>query len=433
MNRFFCGLAVIFLWSTAPQAEPLADKTADMQKITVTEQQAVALFYQNNLSLLAAKFNIDSAQAQEIIAAAIPNPVFTFTTSTIPIARPRPDQRNAPLPAISPQVEQLIETAGKRRLRMESSALGTKASGFDLLDTTRVLTNAVRRSYYNLLLAQKVGQVANENSGHYQEILKANSIRLKAGDIPAIHLVRIEMESLKAQSEQDQAQAALSQARAELLLMLGWPENSMKIIAAEVWPEAKPEIALAKHDQLTERALEQRPDLRAARARIEQARKSLELAQRMAIPDVTVSAFFQRDPGNFITNSTGVGISVPLPLFYRQEGQIAKAGVDLHAVELQLQQNEQTIRAEIMKTLSAWQSADTIARRYETSVIQRIEALRKTQETAFLKGAVGLLDLIDTERNYKIMMLDYYAALAGRSKAWADLLMVCGEETRAQP
>ena len=48
-------------------------------QLTVTEEQVIALFYQRNLSLIAASLNIDSAQAQEIIAAAIPNPVFSFT------------------------------------------------------------------------------------------------------------------------------------------------------------------------------------------------------------------------------------------------------------------------------------------------------------------------------------------------------------------
>ncbi|HEY8097899.1 MAG TPA: TolC family protein, partial [Methylobacter sp.] len=61
---------------------------------------------------------------------------------------------------------------------------------------------------------------------------------------------------------------------------------------------------------------------------------------------------------------------------------------------------------------------------------KRIEMLRRSQEIAYQKGAVGLLDLIDAERNYKAMMLDYYTALANRSNAWADLLMAYGEEVK---
>ncbi len=422
-------LCLVFtLWTMALRAETEAVKEASL---AITEQQAIALFYQRNLSLIAANFNIDNAQAQEVIAAAIPNPVFSFTVSSLNPNMFRQEYNNvSSLPAISPQIQQLIETAGKRRLRIESSELATEAVNLDLKDTVRVLTNAVRRSYYSLLLAQKTAKVATENYERYREILRVNGIRLKVGDIAETDFTRIEVESLKAQGDQDLAKAALNQARANLLLLLGWPENSMEISAVEAWPEANPGIARAGQNQLAEKALERRPDLQAARVRIDQAGKMLTLANRLAIPDVTVGAFYQRDPGNFFTESGGVSVSVPLPLFYRQEGEISKARVGLNSAELALKQTEQGVRAEVMKALAAWQSADAISQRFETSVVKRIEMLRKAQEIAYQKGAVGLLDLIDAERNYKAMMLDYYTALANRSNAWADLLMAYGEEVK---
>jgi len=426
MSNFRTLICLLFsLWTAVLHAE------TGESHLAITEQQAIALFYQRNLSLIAASFNIDDARAQEIIAAAIPNPVFSFTISSLNPNMFREQYSNmTTLPAISPQIQQLIETAGKRRLRVESSELATEAVSFDLKDTARLLTNAVRRSYYNLLLAQKTAKVASENFERYREILRVNSIRLKVGDISATDFTRIEVESLKAQSDQDQARTALNQTRAELLLLLGWPENSLEISAVEVWPEANPGIAKASLDQLAEQALERRPDLQAARTRIDQAGKMLTLANRLAIPDVTVNAFYQRDPGNFFTESAGVGFSVPLPLFYRQEGEISKARVAVSSAELALKQSEQDVKAEVMKALSAWQSANAIAQRFETAVVQRIETLRKAQEIAYQKGAVGLLDLIDAERNYKAMMLDYYTALANRSNAWADLLMAYGEEVK---
>jgi cobalt-zinc-cadmium efflux system outer membrane protein len=124
-----------------------------------------------------------------------------------------------------------------------------------------------------------------------------------------------------------------------------------------------------------------------------------------------------------------VGISIPIPLFYQQKGQISQARVGLTSTELALRQAEYDVRAEVMKASAAWKSADAIARRFETSVVKKIETLRRSQELAYQKGAVGVLDLIDAQRSYRAIMLDYYAALSNRSKAWADLLMAYGEET----
>lgn len=421
---------LVFLLFLALALETYADSSNEKQFI-ITEEQAIAIFYQRNLSLIAASFNIDDAQAQEVIAGAIPNPVFSFTWSSLtPKMFNHQFSNISSLPAVSPQIQQLIETAGKRRLRIESSELAVEAVNFDLKDTARILTNAVRHSYYNLLLAQKYAQVANENFERYQEILRVNAVRLKVGDIAASEFTRIEVESFKAQGDQDLAKAALNQARADLLLVLGWPENSLDIMAVENWPEMSNNFKQTKQDQLVKQAIEHRPDLLAAQTRIEQAKKAFTLAKRLTIPDVTVSAFFQRDPGNFFTDSGGIGFSVPVPLFYRQEGEISRAHIGLNTAELAVKQTELNIRAEVMKAWAAWQSAADISQRFESSVVKRIEMLRKTQEIAYEKGAVGLLDLIDAERSYKAMMLEYYTALTNRSNAWADLLMAYGEEIK---
>ena len=281
-----------------------------------------------------------------------------------------------------------------------------------------------------MLLAQKTAEIATENYERYREIIRASSERLKAGDIAATDLTRLEVESLKAQGDQNMAQTALSQARADLLLLLAWPENSLEISAVDAWPSAPSKITQESQEQLSKQALERRPDLQAARVRIDQAKKMLTLANRLAIPDVTVGVFYQQDPGNFFTYSGGVSLSVPLPVFYRQEGEISKAHVGVSTAELGLKQTEQSVQTDVMKALVAWQSADAIAKRFESAVLQRIEALRKAQEFAYERGAIGLLDLIDAERSYKAMMLDYYTALSNRSKAWADLLMAYGEEVK---
>jgi cobalt-zinc-cadmium efflux system outer membrane protein len=428
MNKFSVKVLICLIFmlsSLALRAETAATGLA------ITEEQAIAMFYQRNLSLIAAHFNIDDARAQEIISGAIPNPVFSFSLGALSPSMFQHQYSNTnSLPAITPQIQQLIETAGKRRLRIESSELATEAVSFDLQDTTRILTNAVRHSYYSLLLAQKTAAVANDNFERYREILRVNAVRLKVGDIAATDFTRMEVESLKAQSDQDQAKTALNQARADLLLLLGWPENSLDIMAVETWAKANNSIAKSGQEQLVNQAIERRPDLQAARVRIDQSEKMLTLANRLTIPDVTVNAYYQRDPGNFFTDSGGIGFSVPLPLFYHQEGEISKARVALQTSELAVKQAEQGVRADVMKALSAWQSADAISQRFETAVVKRIEQLRKAQELAYQKGAIGLLDLIDAERNYKAMMLDYYTALANRSNAWADLLMAYGEEVK---
>ena len=397
---------------------------------TLTEDESIALFFQRNLGLIAAKFNVDQSRAEEIIAAAIPNPVFSFWLVELSNQWKVSNQNTRSLPGYTIMIQQLIETAGKRGLRMEGAELGTEAAELELMDVIRVLSNAVRHAFYGLLLAQKNLDVAKDNLARYQRILEANQIRLEAGDISEIDYTRIEVENLKAQGELDRTETALKQARTELLLLLGWPENSLTLTAAEAWPKSNLKDDLYREDALTRKALATRPDFRAAKVRIDQAGKNLELARRLVYPDVTVTAAYAKDPGNYFTNTGQLALSMPLPIFYRQEGEIAKAGVALNNAEINLRQTEQNVKADVVKALSAWKSADAIAKRFEQSVLERIEKLRVAQEFAYQKGATGLLDLIDAERSYRAMMLDYYTALANRSNAWADLVMALGEEVK---
>lgn len=69
--------------------------------------------------------------------------------------------------------------------------------------------------------------------------------------------------------------------------------------------------------------------------------------------------------------------------------------------------------------------------RFESQVLQRITAARSSVEFAYTQGAAGLIDLLDAERNYKAMMMDYYVAENHRALSFADLVMAVGEEPKS--
>lgn len=411
--RLFAFLLVC-LWSLACVAK----------NATLSENDALTLFYQRNLDLIAAKYNIERARAQQIIDAAIPNPVISWDVTEI---SRRADFKHLG-PATIVRIDQLIVTAGKRRLRMEGSALAAQAAEQDLRDAIRTFSNTVRHAFYSLLLAQKTGELAQDNRARFEEILRANHLRVKTGDIAESDFLRIEVEGLKVQSDLDNAMASVKQARAELAVLLGWPDNARGLVAQNAWLEPKDSGQDRGEDALIEKAIDQRPDLQAAKLRIEQSEKALELARRVRIPDVTIGADYSNDPSNNVRNSYGLGISIPLPIFYRQKGEIGQAVVDLNSAKLDFQRAEQSIHSDVVSSLAVLSSADAIVKRFRQEVLKRIETIRKTAEFAYSRGATSILDLLEAERNYKALMLEYYNALNSRSTAYADLLKAVGEE-----
>ena len=407
------------------------------QNQTLSIDEVLSIFYQRNLDLIAAQYNIDQSFAEAVIAAAIPNP-----TVNIQIGELSNNNLNKGSSATGCNhnnnvscgaseyysFSQLIEVAGKRGLRIQSSGFATEAAESDFRDAVRIFSNLVRHAYYQLLQMQKNRWLAQEIVDHYDIISNANRLRLKSGDISESDFLRVKMEAMRSQSDLDNAQTAVEKAQADLAVILRWPDKSLQLEAKEQWPEVKNIGQNLPKEELISKALLQRPDLQSDKLRADQADKELELARRLKYPDVTVTAGYARDPSNNALNSGFVGVSVPLPLFYQYEGQSDKAAVNLNQSRLAAEQTELGIRNDVVSTLAAWNSANKIAIRFKDGLLDDALAVRNSSELAYNKGATSVLDFIEAQRSYKNVMHDYYAAEINRANAYYDLEKSLGVE-----
>lgn len=415
----------------------LVSSSVNASEKQLSIDEVLAIFYQRNLDLIAAQYNIDQSKAEEIIASAIPNPTIGVQVSEISnnpnMGSNATGCNHNPSVSCGPaenfSFSQLIEVAGKRGLRMQSSGFATKAAESDFRDATRIFTNMVRDAYFDLLQMQKNRWLAQEIVNHYDEITKANNLRLKKGDIAEADFLRVKMEALRAQSDLDTAQAAVEQAQANLAVILRWPEHSLDFEAKEEWPEIKDIGQTLAKETLIDQALQQRPDLQADKQRVEQANKELELARRLKYPDVTLNAGYARDPSNNVLNSFFVGVNVPVPLFYQYQGESDKAAVNLNQSQLAVEQTELAIRNDVAGAMASWKSADKILQRFKEGLLNDAQTVRDSAELAYLKGATSVLDFIEAQRSYKNVMRDYYAAMINRTNAYYDLSKALGVET----
>ncbi|WP_020482906.1 TolC family protein [Methylomonas sp. MK1] len=429
-NKRFINIAALGLLGSVMAFQ------AQAQTVPLSIDEALAIFYQRNLDLIAAQYNIDQSRADAVIAAAIPNPTLGVQISEIS-NRPNigsnasgcnHDPNVSCGPAEYFSFSQLVEVAGKRGLRIESSGFATQAAESDFRDAVRIFSNLVRDAYYDLLLAQKNRWLAQEIVDHYQTITKANQLRMNSGDIAESDFLRVKMEALRAQSDLDTAQSSEEQAQAGLAVILRWPKDGLAFEAKEQWPEIKDLGQNGSIDALMQTALQQRPDLLADKQRAAQAEKELELARRLKYPDVTVNAGYARDPSNNALNSFFVGVSVPVPLFDQYQGQSDKAAVSLNQNQLAVEQTELRIRNEITTALATWQSADKIVQRFQSGLLDDARAVRNSAELAYSKGATSVLDFIEAQRSYKSVMRDYSQALISRANAYYDLAKALGED-----
>ena len=149
--------------------------------------------------------------------------------------------------------------------------------------------------------------------------------------------------------------------------------------------------------ELAEQAAMRQPEILAAQAKLDRARHSLVLEKAKRLPDPSFTAGYKRTGG---ADTLVAGVSVPLPVFDRNAGNIERALAEEHAAALELTALRRQQRA---ATITLLQSARELAERtrnIDQQLLRPAEIARNAARVSFDEGATNILQLIDAERVY---------------------------------
>jgi cobalt-zinc-cadmium efflux system outer membrane protein len=407
----FLQLAAVVL--TTATAAPIA---------SLTLEQALDLALRGNPGLRAQAATVESTRAGEITAALRPNP--TFTNGTVDFTG---------------GVGWTFERGGKRRRRIDSARLATAGAERDLQDARRTLTNTVRTTFTAGLLARGNLRAAEDNLKNFQQVEDLNRIRNEKGEISGGDFLKIGLQKLQFQTDVQDADLAYRTARANLRQAIFAPELAQDF---EVLGELRPGPVPATLADLEQRALAARPDLLSAGAAVAKAEADVKLAEANAKVDVTASLGWIHTGDSLVkdqhvqpffsfgqaANALGTGISFPLPIFDRNQGEIARTRSEL----VRTRAAADTVRAQVVDDVeTAYVSLRTSQERvdlYERIYLEESRESKEIAEFAYRKGATSILDLLDAERTDRATQLAYRQALADYVTRLAQLeAAVAGE------
>ena len=385
---------------------------------------ADALLAQKNRDLQAARRAVEAAQAATLTAGARPNPNLSVGVGSInPQVGIGPGGPRDKIVDSSFRIDQLVERGNKQELRVSAAKRLETASVEDLADTLRQQRLALRGAYYDLLLAQDRLAISADTAALYQRSLQAAELRLKAGDIASSDVARIRVDALRAQNDANGAEADRRRAQLALAYLIGAEKDAALLHAADAWPAPQ---ALAASD--IDALIESRPDVRAARTRVEAAATARDLARSLRTRDVSVGAQFDHYPVNpayAATSGAGTGntwglfVSVPLFSRYYYEGEIAQAESAYNAAADSLERTRALARADIARARSDVAAAAERLARYQDSMLAEAKKSADSAEFAYKNGAIGVMDLLDARRTLRAIQLDAAAAQADHAKALA--------------
>lgn len=417
---------------------PLAAAGQSPDLAALTLGQAEQLLQARNRELQAARRAVEAAQANTLSAGAPPNPTLSLGVSQInPAVGVGSGPYKDKIVDSSIRLDQLIERGEKRELRVATARSLESASTQDLSDTYRQQRLALRSAYYDLLLAQDKLDIARDNASLFEHSLQAAELRLKAGDIAAADVSRLRVDALRAANDARAAEADLRRAQLMLAYMVGAEAQANVIRAADPWPALVPVEA----SDITDELIDRRPDVRAAKDRVEAAQKARELARSLRTHDVTLGMQYDHYPvnpayalnsGAGTGNSYGVFVSVPLFARYYYEGEIRGAEVGYDAAVEAMDKVRAQARSELMRAFSDLEAAEARLNRYDGSLLGEAKKAADSAEFAYKNGAIGVMDLLDSRRTLRAIQVDAASARDDYAKAlaaWqAGLGMLGGEK-----
>ena len=396
----------------------LASAFAQARDLSLVE--AEKLLAERGRELLAARRAVEAAGAQRISAAARPNPTVSLNSSGVTtssdIAGPGPirDQRlDATL-----RIDQPFERGNKRELRMEAAEGLERAARGDSLDVLRTQLAQLRGAYYDLKQAQEKVAVLAETAQLFSRTLAAAQSRLKAGDLAAADVARVQVDHERAQNDFRSSQADLARARLTLAYMIGEDRGAPDLRAADPWPERlRPDAAQV--ERAIEQAAETRPDVAAARARVAAAEKLRDLAKSQQTRDITIGAQLYRFPSTTPSYSVGFGISFPLFTGYDYSGDIQRAEVERYAALDALERVRAVAGNDIRRAASDLTAAAERLERYDSTLLDSAQRSAQAAEFAFQRGATSVLEVLDARRTLRAVRLEALAARTEHAKALA--------------
>ncbi len=393
-------------------------------------EDALRIAEARNPQVVLSRETVTGAEADVVAAKKRPNPAFSFISEGLPFS-----QENRP-PFFDNQeleftVQQEIETGGRRRLRTEQANYGVAASRASAQDLLRQLRFEVRRAYMQAVLAKADDEVARTTLEEIDKVLTINRARYEQGELSGVELRRLQVERFRFADDVFASELALKNARSALLALLNVRPLDRPFDTVDGFPETPvaPAPIPAESAQATAAlALATRPDILAALREQDRARAGIQLQRALGTPSIAVGAGVKRDFG---TNGLVLNVGIPLPLFNRNEGGVARAAAEERQAAARLAAVQSTVSLEVQEALNA---VDVSRRRVlyaEGEYLKNAVEARDIVLASYRTGAATLIDYLDAQRSlrealrvrnrarfeYQISLFQYEAAVGTPASA----------------
>lgn len=367
----------------------------------LTLDAALALSANNNAALQAAAKEVDALDGSITQAGLIPNPELSVSTEDT-----RRETRTT-----AAQIGIPIELGGKRTARVVAARRAQSVAVANLTLARANVRAATVAAFFEVLIAQESVELAQASLGVAKKATDIARRRVASGKVPPLEETRAQVEQGNAELALTDASTRLEGARRSLAMLWGNsdPVFSHAIGDLEQLPDRGPVDAML-------RDLGASPELVVARLEIERRQAVVDVERSKQYPDITISAGSQRN-NELGRNQTLIGISIPLPLFNRNQGNLYEAKVRADQAQDQYRSIEITMRNELSQAALRLSQARAAAQMLRTTLLPGAQQAYDVATKGFEAGKFGFIDVLDAQRTLFQSRIRYLTTLADSYQA----------------
>ncbi|MBE9583005.1 TolC family protein [Mucilaginibacter sp. JRF] len=399
-------------------AAPKAYSQTDTLKLSFKDSEK--LFLQNNLTMLAQKYNVDASKALIKQAGLWDNPVLS-TDQNITDNSGKFFDHSKNTGQIFLELSQVFTTAGKRgkQVQIARDDASIQQAAFDDL---------LRNLRYNMLLDfAQISNLIEQGKVYQNEITSAQNLvnaiqkSYDAGNNSLKDVVRLKALLFGLQNDLVENNRQLSQLQSELKTLLGIQAD--KIIAPQIKFHTT-DVSL-NAAELAEKAKTLRGDYLASQYTLQQSNNNIALQKALASPDVTVGVAYDQN-SSYAPHYVGLQISVPLPLFNRNQGNIKAAKLTAQGQQYIVENNALQLQNDVFSAVNQYRLSNQLLGQSETDFYDRYDQLYNNMLKGFKLRQISLPEFVDFFDSYKDTKLKILQQQFNLNKAIADLNFAVG-------
>lgn len=363
--------------------------------LRLTLPQAESFFLNKNLDLIAQKYSIDSARATVITAKLYDNPDFSFSNALY-----NSQTHHFFDPEESVQVSQLIKLAGKRNKAIELAKSGISIAQFQFYDLLRTLRFTLRNDFYNIYFLEQSSKLYQIEISSLQKLVPAFDDEVKKGFMAPVDALRIKSQLYTLQAEYDNLKVNIDNIQNEVKVLIRANPSSFIVPEAQLSGFNNDLVAQSNYQSLVDSAIVNRPDLKALNANIEFSNYNLNLQKAFAKPDITIGVSYDR-LGSYVQDYNAIGISFPLPLFNRNQGNIRNAKIQTEVSKVQYESGLERVKNDVTTNYITALRSEKLLLGFDRTFEDNMKNLIEQVTINFQKKNITLLQFLDFYESYK--------------------------------